>query len=201
MMASDSSTPVPSFSKRTRLRMRSKVDASSALSALAGDGACASMAEIEKKNRKKEASNNRAARTDILQILYAVPGVKSNLRTGVHAMRIIRIMAMAMAMPLSFLGAFAPAQSSARRAIVDQAVPSLDPAVDVRIPLRAQGGVPPYRWSVTAGSLPEGISLTPDGVLTGRAVKPQKCTYTITVEDSASPSNRASKEFQTVVSA
>ena len=108
---------------------------------------------------------------------------------------------MAMAMPLSFLGAFAPAQSSARLAIVDQAVPSLDPAVDVRIPLRAQGGVPPYRWSVTAGSLPEGISLTPDGVLTGRAVKPQKCTYTITVEDSASPPNRVNKQLQTAVSA
>jgi hypothetical protein len=66
------------------------------------------------------------------------------------------------------LGAFAWAQTAPPLTIVDETLPSLDPGVEVRIPLTARGGVPPYHWSVTAGNLPEGISLTPDGVLVGR---------------------------------
>ena len=110
--------------------------------------------------------------------------------------RIIRMIAAA----VFCLGAFASAQTAPPLAIVDEALPSLDPAVDVRIPLTARGGVPPYHWSVTAGSLPEGISLTPEGVLVGRPAKAGKFAYTVTVEDSARPANRISKELQTVVS-
>jgi len=110
--------------------------------------------------------------------------------------RIIRMIAAA----VFCLGAFASAQTAPPLAIVDEALPSLDPAVDVRIPLTARGGVPPYHWSVTAGNLPEGISLTPDGVLVGRPTALGKFAYTVTVEDSARPANRISKELQTVVS-
>ena len=110
---------------------------------------------------------------------------------------IVRVVALA----LFCLGAFlASAQTAPPLTIVDEALPSLDPAVDVRIPLTARGGVPPYHWSVTAGSLPEGISLTPEGVLVGRPAKAGKFAYTVTVEDSARPANRISKELQTVVS-
>ncbi len=99
------------------------------------------------------------------------------------------------------LGAFAWAQTAPPLTIVDETLPSLDPGVEVRIPLTARGGVPPYHWRVTAGNLPEGISLTPDGVLVGRPTALGKFAYTVTVEDSARPANRISKELQTVVSA
>ena len=99
------------------------------------------------------------------------------------------------------VGALVSAQTAPPLAIVDEALPSLDPGVEVRIPLTARGGVPPYHWSVTAGNLPEGISLTPEGVLMGRPAKAGKFAYTVTVEDSARPPNRISKDLQTVVSA
>jgi len=99
------------------------------------------------------------------------------------------------------LGAFGWAQTAPPLTIVDETLPSLDPGVEVRIPLIARGGVLPYHWSVTAGNLPEGISLTPEGVLIGRPTTLGRFAYTVTVEDSARPANRISKELQTVVSA
>jgi len=99
------------------------------------------------------------------------------------------------------LGAVVSAQTVPPLTIVDEALPSFDPGVEVRVPLSARGGVPPYHWSVTAGELPEGVSLTPDGFLVGRPAKAGRFVYTVTVEDSASPPNRVSKEIQTVVSA
>src|SRR6266446_9254124 len=194
MTASVSSTPVPSFSKRARLRMRSKMDASSPLSAFGGVGVCAPAFAMKRKTER--AIRRRTTRNDILQFLYAVASVKSNRGTVVDVAGIVRTVALA----VSCLGAFAWAQTAPPLAIVDETLPSLDPGVDVRIPLSARGGVPLYHWSVTSGDLPEGISLTPEGVLVGRPAKGGRFAYTVTVEDSAHPTNRVNKELQTVVS-
>jgi len=115
----------------------------------------------------------------------------------VDVARIVRMVALAM----FCLGALVLAQTAPPLTIADEALPSLDPGVEGRIPLTARGGVPPYHWSVTAGNLPEGISLTSEGVLIGRPTTLGKFAYTVTVEDSARPANRISKELQTVVSA
>jgi hypothetical protein len=92
------------------------------------------------------------------------------------------------------------AAQTAPLTIVDDPLPRLDAGVEVHIVLHARGGVPPYRWSV-AGELPEGISLTREGVLVGRPAKPGMIGFTVTVEDSASPANRISKELQAVITA
>lgn len=110
--------------------------------------------------------------------------------------RIVRIVAVVL-----WLGAVVSSQTVPPLIIADEALPSLDPGVEVRVPLSARGGVPPYRWSITSGELPEGISLTPDGFLVGRPAKAGRFNYTVTVEDSARPANRVNKEIQTVVSA
>src|SRR5713101_9968438 len=154
MTASVSSTPVPSFSKRARLRIRSKMDASSALSTFVGEGVCAPAFAMERKTER--AIRRRTTRNDILQFLYAVASVKSNRGTGVDVARIVRMVALAMFCP----GALVLAQTAPPLTIADETLPSLDPGVEVRIPLTARGGVPPYHWSGTAGNLPEGISLT-----------------------------------------
>jgi hypothetical protein len=111
--------------------------------------------------------------------------------------RIVRIVAVV----VLWLGAVVSSQTVPPLTIADEALPSLDPGVEVRVPLSARGGVPPYRWSITSGELPEGISLTPDGFLVGRPAKAGRFNYTVTVEDSARPANRVNKEIQTVVSA
>jgi hypothetical protein len=142
-------------------------------------------------------NRRRTALNDMLQFLYAAASVKSNQEVEGNVPGIVRMVAAI----VFCLSAVVSAQSVPQLTIVDETLPSLDPGVEVRIPLSARGGVPPYRWSVTSGELPDGISLTPDGFLVGRPPKAGRFSYTGTVEDSASPPNRVSKEIQTVVSA
>jgi hypothetical protein len=63
----------------------------------------------------------------------------------------------------------------------------------ISIPLAAAGGTPPYKWSVTAGSLPSGASLSTAGVVTGAATAQGAFTFTATVTDSVNAT--ASKSF------
>jgi hypothetical protein len=84
-------------------------------------------------------------------------------------------------------------------AIVDQALPLLDAGVDFHILLHANGGVPPYVWSVAGGDLPEGITLTAEGLLAGRPTKPGTFAFALKVEDSAHPAHTINKELQAVV--
>ena len=93
------------------------------------------------------------------------------------------------------------AQTAPPLAIVDETLPSLDAGAEVRIPLHASGGVPPYHWSVVEGDLPAGISLTPEGLLTGTPGKAGTFSFTVAVEDSAKPANTIRKQFRAQVPA
>jgi hypothetical protein len=54
--------------------------------------------------------------------------------------------------------------------------------------LEAAGGVPPYMWSITAGSLPAGLSLSSAGVISGTPTGTVgTLSFTVTVTDSQSP--------------
>ncbi len=84
-------------------------------------------------------------------------------------------------------------------AVVDEALPPLDAGVEFHMLLHATGGVPPYVWGVASGDLPEGITLTPEGLLAGRPTKPGTFAFTLKVEDSGHPAHTINKEFQAVV--
>ncbi len=86
-------------------------------------------------------------------------------------------------------------------AVVDEALPPLDAGVEFHMLLHATGGVLPYVWSVASGDLPEGITLTPEGLLAGRPTKPGAFAFTLKVEDSGHPAHTINKEFQAVVAA
>jgi hypothetical protein len=48
----------------------------------------------------------------------------------------------------------------------------------------ATGGLPPYKWSLTSGKLPDGLTLnTSSGVITGMPTTASKYTFSITVAD------------------
>ena len=51
--------------------------------------------------------------------------------------------------------------------------------------LRATGGLPPYTWSVSAGTFPPGLTLTADGTAGGKNTAAGKFSYTVKVVDSA----------------
>jgi hypothetical protein len=84
-------------------------------------------------------------------------------------------------------------------AIVEEALPPLDAGVEFHMLLHARGGVPPYIWSVGSGDLPEGITLTPEGLLAGRPTKPGTLTFTLKVEDSGRPAHSINKDFRAEV--
>jgi hypothetical protein len=128
----------------------------------------------------------------ILKFFYAAPGVKSNDLGAV-------LKPIAYLITALNLCVFAAAQSPV--AIVESTLPILDAGVEIRIPLHAIGGVPPYHWQLTAGDLPDGVALTPDGILTGRPTKPGDFAATITVFDSGHPAHSINKELRSTVAA
>ena len=59
--------------------------------------------------------------------------------------------------------------------------------------IAAVGGIPPYTWSVTSGSLPPGFTLSPSGVLSGLPMASASYSFGATVTDSAS--NSAARSY------
>ncbi len=66
--------------------------------------------------------------------------------------------------------------------------------------LSASGGTPPYSWSVTAGTLPTGITLNGGtGVISGTASTNGTATITIRVQDAAGTPQSATRQFNLTV--
>ena len=53
--------------------------------------------------------------------------------------------------------------------------------------LQAQGGITPLNWELSEGSLPGGVTLSHDGVLSGVPTQTGEFHFTVTVRDSSSP--------------
>ncbi len=109
--------------------------------------------------------------------------------------KIIRLIAI----PICFCGLLTA--QAPPLAVVDEAQPTLDAGVEFHVLLHATGGVPPYVWSVASGDLPDGVTLTPEGLLAGRPTKPGSFTLTLKVEDSGHPAHSINKDFRVVVAA
>jgi hypothetical protein len=62
--------------------------------------------------------------------------------------------------------------------------------------LEATGGTPPYAFSVSDGSLPEGLALGTDGGISGPATDEARTqTFTVQVSDSSDPALSASRQY------
>jgi hypothetical protein len=61
--------------------------------------------------------------------------------------------------------------------------------------LQVVGGLAPFTWTLTAGSLPPGLTLQPNGLISGMATALGTFSPTIQVTDSASPAHTDSKAF------
>ncbi len=109
--------------------------------------------------------------------------------------KIIRLIAI----PICFCGLLAA--QAPPLAVVDEPLPPIDAGVDFHILLHATGGVPPYVWSVANGDLPDGVTLTPEGLLAGRPTNPGVFTFTLKVEDSGRPAHTINKDLRVAVAA
>ena len=65
--------------------------------------------------------------------------------------------------------------------------------------LSAVGGVPPYGWAVTGGTLPAGVTFSSGGGLSGNPTQSGTFTFTATATDAASPSQIASASLTLTV--
>jgi hypothetical protein len=64
--------------------------------------------------------------------------------------------------------------------------------------LIADGGTPPYTWSVTTGALPAGLSLSPAGLISGAATAAGVFTVGATVRDQGSLSANVSVQIKVI---
>jgi subtilisin family serine protease len=65
--------------------------------------------------------------------------------------------------------------------------------------LQATGGTPPYSWSVTSGSLPDGLALNPTtGAVSGTPTSAGTSSFTVQVIDSASQSDTQDLSIEVV---
>lgn len=65
--------------------------------------------------------------------------------------------------------------------------------------LAVSGGAGPYVWSRSAGALPNGITLSSAGVISGTATTAVTASFTVMVSDSSSPARTATKALSIVV--
>jgi virginiamycin B lyase len=87
------------------------------------------------------------------------------------------------------LGRVAPATP----AISSISLPSGEVGVSYTAALTASGGTPPYsKWTVSAGSLPQGLALNPStGVISGTPIFTEISSFAVTVQDSAGSTSPA----------
>jgi len=84
--------------------------------------------------------------------------------------------------------------------IVEESLPPLSTGMDYHVMLHATGIAPPFTWSIIEGDPPAGISLSPEGCLCGRPIKPGPFDITVKVDDSGHPPHSVTKEFHVTVS-
>src|SRR5207245_8442359 len=68
-----------------------------------------------------------------------------------------------------------------------------------RFELRAEGGISPLQWEVTGGSMPDGLALGPDGVLSGVPIETGDFRFTVTVTNSGKPAHAQIHELTLLV--
>ena len=82
--------------------------------------------------------------------------------------------------------------ASSSLTIATSALPDASQGSAYSAGLSATGGSQPYSWSIAAGSLPAGVSLTDSGTLNGNPAKTGSFSFTVKVTDAASHTDTAS---------
>lgn len=95
---------------------------------------------------------------------------------------------------------FTAARAETPLTIVDATLPPIVAGEQFTVRLKATGGAPPYQWR-TDVPLPDGITLSRDGVLSGRPAKSGPLTITVVLADSGHPTHTAQRSFQATITA
>ncbi|HJQ68817.1 MAG TPA: putative Ig domain-containing protein, partial [Blastocatellia bacterium] len=74
-------------------------------------------------------------------------------------------------------------------AITTESLPNATQGLPYNARLQGGGGVGPYSWSIDSGVLPDGLAMSADGVITGRANATGATTFTVRLKDSLGTSS------------
>ena len=85
--------------------------------------------------------------------------------------------------------------------ITTSSLPSGQVAVPYSTTLAAIDGTSPYKWSITSGALPAGLTLSATGAVSGKPTTSGTFSFTIHVADSASSPTSASRSLSITVAA
>lgn len=73
-------------------------------------------------------------------------------------------------------------------AIKTSSLPAAEAGISYSQTLQATGGIPPYQWTITSGSLPTGLTLNPSsGAISGTPTVVATSNFTVKVTDSQTP--------------
>ena len=92
-------------------------------------------------------------------------------------------------------------QPGAPLQVVTSSLPSGPKGQAYYAALAATGGVPPYSWSISSGSLPTGLGLSTAGAITGTPTVLGTSSFTVKVTDSAIPPGTATANLSITISA
>ena len=145
-------------------------------------------------------------RRGILRFFYAAGEVKSTDGAEMKAGRLL-----VRALPgspglivfivaiVACLGVAPPiARAETPLAIVDDSLPTMSAGEQFNFTFHGTGGAPPYLWSVD-GKLPDGMSMSHQGVLSGRPAKSGPLTIIVVLTDASHPAHPVQKSFQTAI--
>lgn len=109
---------------------------------------------------------------------------KSGARLRENLVRINLVLMLATSLVLSSCAGVASiAPDPARLTIMTSTLDAGKVGVPYYQQLSASGGSGPYTWSITEGTLPPGLSLNSDGVLSGTPSSPGTFNFVITATD------------------
>ena len=135
------------------------------------------------------------------------PGTQLDTTTGVISGTpttpgswVFRIQVTDSSAPVQTVDAFFVIVVNEQLLITTTTIPSAIPDVAYTTTLQATGGVAPRVWSLAGGTLPAGITLSADGVLSGTTTVSGTFPFTAQVQDSGFPKQTATRPFTLVVS-
>src|SRR6476661_2759170 len=112
---------------------------------------------------------------------------------------LLGVLALSLALSLVACGSGGGGSSNSPLTITTSSLPSGVVNAAYNVTLVASGGKTPYAWSLTTGSLPAGLSLSREGVISGTPTAAGTSSFTVTLTDSQNPSSIATATYSLVV--
>jgi hypothetical protein len=112
-----------------------------------------------------------------------------------QSIRRLAIAACAVLIASGARGQQAAAPDPTKLALDASVLPTGSPRHSYKFQFQAHGGIPPMKYAVAEGSLPTGMKIGEDGLLSGAPQAVGKYRFTVAVTDSSTPPQRATRTF------